>query len=267
MDRIAQVFKKCAEENRKALVIFVSAGNPSMTATEELIVRAAAAGADIVELGVPFSDPMADGPVIQEASMRALQAGANLAGVIAMAARIRKVSAVPLALFSYYNVILSYGVEQAAADCQAAGIDAWLTVDVPFEETEEILPYLRKYDLRLIPLVAPTTPEERARRIVANATGFVYYITVAGVTGARKQLSVNLEARLNKLREFSPAPVVAGFGISTPEMAAKTAAGADGIVVGSALVKIMNEAATPENGIEQSLALVRSLAAALGNGN
>ena len=265
MNRIAQTFKKCTGENRKALVIFVSAGNPDLATTEKLIIQAAEAGADIVELGVPFSDPMADGPVIQEASARALQAGTTLAGVIEMASRIRKASTIPMVLFSYYNVILSYGVEQAAADCKAAGIDAWLMVDVPFEESAEILPYLDKYDLCMIPLVAPTTPEARAKEIVKNAKGFVYYITVAGVTGARKQLSVNLEARLDELRKISPVPVVAGFGISSPEMAAKTAAHADGIVVGSALVKIMNEAADPESGIKQSIELIRGLAAALKN--
>ncbi len=263
MNRIAQTFKKCADEKRKALVIFVSAGNPDLATTEKLIVQAAEAGADIVELGVPFSDPMADGPVIQEASMRALQSGTTLVDIIAMSARIRKVSAIPMVLFSYYNVILSYGVEKAAADCQAAGIDAWLTVDVPFEESAEIVPHLSKHGLFLIPLVAPTTPEARARQIVKNAQGFVYYITVAGVTGARKQLSVNLEERLNELRKFSPVPVVAGFGISSPEMAAKTAACADGIVVGSALVKIMNEATSPASGISKSLELIRGLAAAL----
>ena len=263
MNRIAQTFKKCAGENRKALVIFVSAGNPDLATTEKLIIQAAEAGADIVELGVPFSDPMADGPVIQEASMRALQSGTTLADIIAMAARIRKVSAIPMVLFSYYNVILSYGVEKAAADCKNAGIDAWLTVDVPFEESSEIIPALEKNGLFLIPLVAPTTPEDRARQIVKDAKGFVYYITVAGVTGARKQLSVNLEERLNELRKFSPVPVVAGFGISSPEMAKKTAACADGIVVGSALVKIMNEAANPEAGITKSLELIRGLAEAL----
>ncbi len=263
MNRIAHTFKKCADENRKALVIFVSAGNPDLATTEKLIIQAAESGADIVELGVPFSDPMADGPVIQEASMRALQSGTTLVDIIAMAARIRNVSAIPMVLFSYYNVILSYGVEKAAADCKAAGIDAWLTVDVPFEESGEIIPCLDKHGLCLIPLVAPTTPEDRARKIVKDAKGFVYYITVAGVTGARKQLSLNLEERLNELRKFSPVPVVAGFGISSPEMAAKTAACADGIVVGSALVKIMNEAASPELGISRSLELIRGLAAAL----
>lgn len=263
MNRIAQTFEKCANENRKALVIFVSAGNPDIATTEKLIIQAAEAGADIVELGVPFSDPMADGPVIQEASMRALQSGTTLVDIIAMAARIRKVSGIPMVLFSYYNVIMSYGVEKAAADCKAAGIDAWLTVDVPFEESGEIIPALEKNGLCMIPLVAPTTPEDRARQIVKDAKGFVYYITVAGVTGARKQLSVNLEERLNELRKFSPVPVVAGFGISSPEMAARTAACADGIVVGSALVKIMNEAASPEAGISKSLELIRGLAAAL----
>jgi tryptophan synthase alpha chain len=262
-NRIDTTFRICAEEKRKALVVFVSAGNPDMKTSETLILRAAEAGADIIELGVPFSDPMADGPVIQASSMRALEAGANLHDIITMAARIRYRSAVPMVLFSYYNVILSYGLEKAAAECKSAGIDAWLVVDVPLEEKNEILPYLDRNGIYLIPLVAPTTPEERAAKIVSGAKGFVYYITVAGVTGVRSTVSTDLTAKLQTIKTLSPIPVVAGFGISTPEMAAATAKHADGVVVGSALVRIMNEAATPAEGIERSTELIRKLARAL----
>lgn len=264
-NRIDLTFRLCAAENRKALVVFVSAGNPDLKTTEELILRAAGAGADIIELGVPFSDPMADGPVIQESSMRALKSGVTLRDIIAMAARIRYRSAIPMVLFSYYNVILAYGLEKAAAESKFAGIDAWLVVDVPLEEKAEIMPYLDRYGLYLIPLIAPTTPAERALSIVQDAKGFVYYITVAGVTGVRKAMSEDLTAKLQAVKALSPIPVVAGFGISTPEMAASTARHADGVVVGSALVRIMNDAATPAKGINQSAELITKLAGALKN--
>ncbi len=264
MSRIEAIFGQCQQEKRKALTVFISAGNPNIAASEKLALALADAGADIIELGVPFSDPMADGPVIQAAANRALAAGTRLSDIIAMAQRIRLAAPhIPLILFSYYNVILSYGVEKLADDCVKAGIDGWLVVDVPFEESAEIQPILKKRGLSLIPLVAPTTSLERARKIVKRADGFVYYVTVKGVTGVRMELPADLQRKLNALREVSPVPVVAGFGIATPEMAKITVAHADGIVVGSALVRLMNEAKTPESGIARCRELTTALAAAL----
>ncbi|MFA7231304.1 MAG: tryptophan synthase subunit alpha [Victivallaceae bacterium] len=265
MNRIQKTFAQCRQENRKALVAFVTAGNPDLKTSQRLVEEIIAAGADIIELGVPFSDPMADGPVIQESSRRALLAGTCLKDIIPMAADIRRKSNAPIILFSYYNVILAYGLEKLAQDCVAAGIDGWLVVDVPLEERYEILPLLKSHGLSLIPLVAPTTPPERAQKIVQDADGFVYYITVKGVTGARQQIASDLAEKLSELRKLSPVPVVAGFGISTPENAAATAAHADGIVVGSALVRIMNDTANPEEGINKSRELVKLLAGALKN--
>jgi tryptophan synthase alpha chain len=180
-----------------------------------------------------------------------------------MAERIRKQTDTPMILFSYYNVILSYGLEKLAEDCEKVGIDGLLTVDVPFEESDEIKPILDKHNLSLIPLIAPTTPVERAAEIVKNASGFVYYITVKGVTGARSEVPKDLQQRLAELRNVCPIPVVAGFGISTPEMASATAEHADGIVVGSALVRFMNQTSNAEDGIAQCRELVHRLSNAL----
>lgn len=263
-NRIKALFSRCEQEKRKALVVFISAGNPDVASSEKLTLELIKAGADIIELGVPFSDPMADGPVIQAAGARALSAGVSLPDIVAMAKRVRRAAPeTPLVLFSYYNVILSYGVEKLADDCVKAGIDGWLVVDVPFEESGEIRPVLKKRRLSLIPLVAPTTPIERAARIVGKADGFVYYVTVKGVTGVRTELPGDLQQKLNELREVCPVPVVAGFGIATPEMARVSARHAEGIVVGSALVRQMNEADTPGAGIACCRELTVALAAAL----
>ena len=265
MNRIEKCFNRCAAENRKALVMYVTAGCPDLTTTEQLINGITVAGADIIELGVPFSDPMADGPTIQVSSQQALDAGTELKDILAMGGRIRKNSEAPMILFSYYNVILAYGADKLAAECAELGIDGWLIVDVPLEERDELLPIMDQYDLSLIPLVAPTTPAARARNIVKNAKGFVYYITVKGVTGARTSFNEDPAAKLAELRKLSPVPVVAGFGISTPEMAANTAKNADGIVVGSALVKLTLQDKSPEQIIKESIDFVSGLATALKN--
>jgi tryptophan synthase alpha chain len=265
MNRIKKCFERCANENRKALIMYVTAGCPDLETTEKLINGIIAAGADIIELGVPFSDPMADGPTIQASSQKALNAGTELKDILAMAGRIRKNSEAPMILFSYYNVILAYGTDKLAAECDALGIDGWLVVDVPLEERNELLPTMRQHNLSLIPLVAPTTPLERAAKVVEDAEGFVYYITVKGVTGVRTSYNEDPAVKLAELRKISPAPVVAGFGISTPELAAKTAQNADGIVVGSALVKITLQDNAPEQIISESVEFVNSLADALKN--
>ncbi|OGV80358.1 MAG: tryptophan synthase subunit alpha [Lentisphaerae bacterium RIFOXYB12_FULL_65_16] len=263
MNRIDTTFARCRAEKRKALVMFVEAGDPTLAISEDLMLAVAEAGADIIEVGVPFSDPMADGPAIQAASQRALESGTTLRGILAMVGRLRQRTEVPLILFSYYNVMLQYGVEALARDSVVAGIDAWLVVDVPPEERGELAPATAPHGIPLITLLAPTTPPERAQALLAQAAGFVYYITVTGVTGARDQLPENLAGDLERVRVNSPVPVVAGFGVSTPEMARTVAAHADGVVVGSALVKMMASAAQPADGIRTCAEFVRSLAAAM----
>jgi len=264
MNRIDTTFENCRAKGRKALVMFVSAGDPDLVATEQLIREIVAAGTDVVEIGVPFSDPMADGPTIQEASQRALASGTTLRGILAMVRRLRASGVeAPFVLFSYYNVFFRYGMAALAADAAAAGVDGALIVDVPYEEMGEVLPDLTANGLHLIRLVAPTTSPERAQRILADAKGFVYTITVTGVTGARTELPTELGDLLVRMREASPVPVVAGFGISSPEQARAVGAQADGVVVGSALVKRMGQAKTVAEGIADCVAFVRSLAAVL----
>ena len=258
-----QVFETCRHQGCKALVAYVTAGDPSLAATEQLLLALAEAGADIIELGVPFSDPMADGPVIQAASQRALAGGATLAKILEMARRASPKLTCPMVLFSYYNVLLQYGVEKLAAESAQAGIAGWLVVDLPHEEAGEIDGILKKNGIDRIPLLAPTTPPERAREILRAATGFVYYITVTGVTGTRSEIPADLAANLTAIRNMTTLPVVAGFGVSSPESARKTAEHADGVVVGSAIVRLMGEAPSPEEGVRRAKEFVTSLKQAL----
>jgi tryptophan synthase alpha chain len=263
MNRIENTFKKCAAENRKAFVAYVTMGCPDLDSSEKLVGEIIDAGADIIELGVPFSDPMADGKVIQESARRALDAGTDLKGILRAAANIRGKYDNPLILFSYYNVILSYGVEKLAADAAGAGIDALLVVDLPFEHGDELAPALAANGLCQIPLIAPTTSLERARNIVRNAKGFIYCITSRGVTGGGRDFDTNLEIRMRQIREASPVPVAAGFGIDTPEKAAELANFSDGIVVGSAIMKKINECDDITGGIAAAVELTSGIVQAL----
>lgn len=263
MNRIDETLIRCRNEGRSALVMFVSAGDPSLADSELLISEISKAGADIIEIGIPFSDPMADGPTIQAASQRALSAGANLPAILAMLRKLRRSVNTPFVLFSYYNVIMQYGIEKLAAVSTDIGIDGWLIVDVPAEESDEVRPTLKTHGIRWITLLAPTTPQERAEKLLENAEGFVYYITVTGVTGARSTLPKELAGDLDRIRSSIPVPVVAGFGISNPETARTVAEHADGVVVGSALIQIMECAQAPAEGINEASAFVSSLSEAL----
>ena len=263
MNRLSKTFEKCRAEGRNALVIYITMGCPDLDTSECLVRDIINVGADIIELGVPFSDPMADGVVIQESARQALLSGTTLKGVLEKAEEIRQDNDAPMILFSYYNVLLSYGVEKLAADAAAAGIDGLLVVDLPFEHSEEIIPALDKHGLSLIPLIAPTTPIDRAVEIVSNAKGFVYSITSKGVTGGGTTFDTDLEERMKKLREASPVPVVAGFGIDSPEKAKSLTKFSDGIVVGSAVMKKINECTDIEEGIADAVELTSKIAKVL----
>ena len=235
MNRLQKIFA----HQRPALVIFDSCGAPTLAESEQRLESIVANGADIVELGVPFSDPMADGPAIQRASLAALKNGTTLKHVIGMAERLRqKHPDTGIIFFGYFNVFLQYGLEKLTAELVRVGVDGLLVVDLPYEERDELLPLCKKNGLALIPLVAPGTNAERARMITADADGFVYCVTARGVTGARSELPADLSARLDELRGLSPIPVAAGFGISGPESAAAVAEHADAVVVGSAAVRL-----------------------------
>ncbi len=265
MNRIDQVFERCRASGRTALIPFITAGDPSLDVTEQVIMQFVQNGADIIELGVPFSDPMADGPTIQDACERALKSGTRLDAILQLVARLRGHGVqTPFVLFSYFNIIHHYGVEKLARDCKGVGIDAWLTVDVPVEEVEEVKPHLDAYGLHWIALVAPTTPEDRLQRILKKAGGFIYYITVTGVTGARVDLPADVEQHLRLIRDNTSIPVAAGFGISSPDMVRALRGKADAVVVGSKIIKTLHGEKNREAGVAAVGQLVRQLSEACG---
>ena len=239
--RIHDRFNQLHKQGGKALVTFITAGDPDLAATAALLPRMAEAGADIIELGIPFSDPMADGPTIQRASERALAGGVTLEAVMAMVSRVRDQVSAPIVLMGYSNPIYSYGWQRFAEDAVKAGIDGLLLVDLPPEEAGELLPAAKAAGLEIIFLLTPTSDDTRIKQVSRYGSGFLYYVTVTGVTGARQSVSNSLEDELKTVRNTIKLPVVAGFGISTPEQAGQVAAAADGVVVGSAIVKLFEQ--------------------------
>ncbi|MDI9400376.1 MAG: tryptophan synthase subunit alpha [Limisphaerales bacterium] len=263
-NRIEKIFDRCRKEKRAALILFNSCGYPDMESSERIIQGAIDSGADIIELGVPFSDPMADGAIIQKASQIALQNGATLKKVLAMAERLRlRNPDTGFILFSYFNVLLNYGLEALTEELERIGIDGILSVDLPFEEKEELEPLCHKRGLHLIPLVSPATTPQRVRLITSQTTGFVYYVAVRGITGVRSELPRELLARLSEISGLSPIPVVAGFGISSPATAHQIAQHARGIVVGSAGLRLLFGEKPLEERIADFKAFVQSLAESL----
>lgn len=233
MSRIEKIF-----ENQKAFIPFVTAGDPNLQVTEELVLRMAAAGADLIELGIPFSDPVAEGPIIQDADYRALAAGVTTDKIFDMVERIRDICDIPLAFMTYMNPIYTYGTERFMANCSKVGIDAIIVPDVPFDEREELKPYCDKYSITLISMIAPTS-KERIKTIAIEAEGFIYCVSSMGVTGVRSEIGTGVEEMIKLVKEVKDIPCAIGFGISTPEQAAKMAEIADGVIVGSAIVKIV----------------------------
>lgn len=237
MDRFEKTFNRLKKEGRKGLVAYLTAGDPDFDASEADIRSAINYGIDILELGVPFSDPTADGPTIQEAAQRALAAGMTLDKTLELTRRIRRDTDIPIVLFGYLNPFFRYGYEKLCNDAKAAGADGFLVVDLTFEESGELYPHLVAHGLDLIPLIAPTTPESRAQQILSRAGGFVYYIMVTGVTGARDHLAADINEHITTLRKITSLPIAVGFGISSGEQARQAAENADAVVVGSALIR------------------------------
>jgi tryptophan synthase alpha chain len=235
--------KAVADDNRPALIIYITCGDPSPTETVDIVLAAADAGADVIELGVPFSDPNADGPVIQEAMQRALAAGGGMDAALDCVRALRgRGCEIPIVLFGYYNPIFVRGTDRFAADAAAAGADAVLTVDLPIDEMDELRAPLAEHGLDVIPLIAPTSTDDRIARVREVEAPFVYYISMTGVTGAAfTGASVGPE-RVAAVREATGSPVAVGFGIKTPDDAARVGAYADGVIVGSAVVKTIKDA-------------------------
>ena len=241
MSRISERFSRRKAESRPAFVAFLTAGDPSLDRTLSAALELEAAGVDVLELGVPFSDPLADGPVIQRASERALGRGVHLEEVLEAVRLIRRTSELPLLLFSYFNPLLQHGLERLACEAKEAGVDGVLVTDLPPEEAAEWIRAARKAELDTVFLAAPTSPEERLRRVAEASRGFVYAISRMGVTGERQSLSQEARPLVERLRALTDVPVALGFGLSTPEQVAEAAQAADGVVVGSALVRSLEE--------------------------
>ncbi|MGH7814791.1 MAG: tryptophan synthase subunit alpha [Candidatus Binataceae bacterium] len=261
--RIGRKFKELRKRNEAALIPFIVAGDPDLGTTRKLVLELEARGADLIELGVPFSDPMADGPANQRALARGLKAGASLAAILATVQELRKETEIPIILFGYFNPIFHYGCERLCNDAARAGADALLTVDLPFEEGEELARPARKAGLDIIQLLAPTTPIERARKVARSASGFLYYVSVTGVTGARASLDAELSAHMRELRGVTKLPIGVGFGISTPAQAAEVAAMADAVVVGSALTLLVEKNASTNGAVAAAGGLVGEMKQAM----
>jgi tryptophan synthase alpha chain len=241
MSRIGDRFAKLRAEERKGFVAFITAGDPSLETTIETAVALDREGVDVLELGVPFSDPLADGPVIQRASERALHRGITLADVLEAVRAIRRRCEMPLLLFSYFNPLLRHGLERLAGEGREAGLDGVLVTDLPPEEADGWLSVARGAGLDTVFLAAPTSPEERLRRVAEATRGFVYAISRTGVTGERQALSDDASPLVGRLKALTREPVALGFGISTPEQVKAAAGVADAVVVGSALVRFLEE--------------------------
>jgi tryptophan synthase alpha chain len=233
--KLDEVFKK-----RKGILIpYITCGDPSLSWTERLIASIESAGADIVELGVPFSDPIADGPIIQSAYNRALRKGVTLAKVIQLVKRVKRSISIPVILLSYYNLIYKYGVKRFVEEAKESGVEGVVVPDLPPEEAEELTSSAKRADFSVIFLLAPTSTNERVNLISSVSEGFVYYVSLTGVTGVRESLVSHLRANLTRIKKLCKKPVAVGFGISNPAQAKKVARMADGVIVGSAIVDII----------------------------
>ncbi len=242
MNRLDQVFARLKQSNKKALVTYTMAGDPDATTSLELLHKIAQSGADILEIGMPFSDPMADGPEIQAAGIRALNGGMTLQGVLDVVSQFRSINSdTPIVLMGYFNPILRYGIEKFSNDCSKIGVDGLIIADIPPEEENEILPKLQQNNIALIRLIAPTSDETRLDKILKSASGFLYYVSILGITGTTTADADIVAQHIKDIRKKTDLPIVAGFGIKTPEDARAFSAVADGVVVGSTIVRNIKE--------------------------
>jgi len=259
MARISERFEQAKAEGRAALIVYITAGDPNLKATQTVLKACERGGADIIELGVPFSDPMADGPTIQAASERALKAGTKINGIFECLSEFRKTSNLPVLLFGYYNPIFKRGPQKFCKDAAKAGADGLLIVDLPPEEAEEVRPHAKAVGLDLIYLLAPTSTKVRLTMVAKAASGFVYYVQVTGVTGARSTIPDDLPSMVQKIRRRVPLPVGVGFGVSTGRQVSHVAEVADAVVVGSALVARIADAGDSPGLGEKVEAFVKEL--------
>lgn len=257
MNRIENTFK-----NKKAFIPFITAGYPNLKKTEDYIGEMVSAGADLIEIGIPFSDPVAEGPVIQKSSKKALEEGTNLDNIFELVKNVRKRVAIPLVFMTYINPIFKYGYDKFFEQCAKTGIDGIIVPDLPFEEKDEILVYAKKYDVKIISLIAPTS-QERIEEIAKSAEGFLYVVSSMGVTGVREEIKTDLQSILKSVKKVTNVPACVGFGIHSPEQANKISKFSDGVIVGSAIIKLIEKYGT--NADKYIFEYVKSMKEAISN--
>lgn len=250
MSRISRKFREIQKKNNKAFIPYIMAGDPNIQRTKELVKILEECGADIIELGVPFSDPMADGPAIQKAAQRALSEGVTLSAVIDFVSAVRKETEIPIILMTYYNPVFKYGEEKFVADASSAGVDGVIVPDLPPDEAENLIKFSKKAGLDTIFLLAPTSTEERVKKISKASSGFIYYVSITGITGSKLSMDSSIETHISHIKNVSGKPVAVGFGISTPEEASVVSDFADGVIVGSAIVR---KAENPDKDLREYL--------------
>lgn len=261
---LSETFTRLKNKGKVAFIPYITAGDPDLSTTAEALKVLDSCGSDIIELGVPYSDPLADGPVIQAAATRSLARGTNFNAIISMLKEVVPQLSCPIALFTYYNPILKRGVEKFMSTVKDVGAQGLVVPDVPLEETESLRKEATKKQIELVLLTTPTTPTDRMKAIVEAAEGFVYLVSSVGVTGARASVSNRVQTLLQEIKEVTAKPVAVGFGISKPEHVKQVAGwGADGVIVGSAMVKLLAEAKSPEEGLKELATFTKSLKAAL----
>lgn len=241
MSKIEEVFKDLRVKGRKAFIPYIMAGDPDLAKTEEVILFFEEVGADIVELGIPFTDPLADGPTIQRASERALKRGITLKKVLEFVKRIRRSIKIPIVLMTYYNPIFKYGEERFVKESVQYGVNGIIVPDLPPEEATDLIRFSKREGLDTVFLLAPTSTEDRVKRVARTSSGFIYYVSITGITGSRIQIDESLGESIKKIRKITNKPVCVGFGVSNPEEASRVSEIADGVIIGSAIVKMLNE--------------------------
>jgi len=263
MNRIEKTFQELKRKKQKALISFITAGDPDIDSTVHHIHALEEGGADIIELGVPFSDPLADGPVIQKSALRSLKSGTTLKKIIKMVCLVRRTCSVPIVLMSSYNPIFRYGEEEFVKDSINAGVDGVIIPDLPPEEATSLSNLAKTNELDMIFLLAPTSTKERIKIVSEMSSGFIYYVSLTGVTGTREKMAQDLKEKISKIKRTSSKPVAIGFGISNPKQAAFSAKISDGAIVGSAIVKIIEKGLQTGNTSNQIRQLVHSMKKAI----
>ena len=241
MNRIDKKFKELKRRGSKAFIAYITAGDPNLSVTKKIVLSLEMSGVDIIELGVPFSDPIADGPTIQAASHRALAGGVTLKKIFSMMGSLRKATQIPIAFMTYYNPVLKYGIKKFITDCSLKGVDGVIVPDLPVEEAEGLVCSAKEQDISTIFLVAPTSTRKRVGMIAERSKGFIYYVSLTGVTGARRNLPPEVISNVKMIKSMTDKPVAVGFGISSPCQAHDIGKSADGVIIGSAIVKIISD--------------------------